>query len=208
MARLAYALLVAVLTSCGRGADAPAPQPPEVAVAAPIVREVTEWTEYTARLAAIDTVEIRPRVSGYLQSVHFKEGQVVKKGDLLFVIDPRPYRAALANAEGSLASARANLTIAQNDAKRAEGLLQKDVVARERFEAQDARFRNASGRVDMAKAAVEQARLNLEYTEVRAPVDGRTSNWGVTIGNLVSGGPASGQATLLTTIVSLNPIQC
>jgi RND family efflux transporter MFP subunit len=154
-------------------------------------------------------VEIRPRVSGYLQSIHFKEGQVVKKGDLLFVIDPRPYRAALASAQGQLASAQANLIIAQNDAKRAEGLVQKDVISRERFETQDARKRNASGRLDQAQAQVVSAQLDLEFTEVRAPVDGRTSNWGVTVGNLVTGGPpGGGQATLLTTIVSLNPIQC
>lgn len=196
------ALLAAALLSCSRNAAAPAQKPPEVDVATPVVREVTEWNEYTGRLAAIDTVEIRPRVSGYLQSVNFKEGQVVKKGDLLFVIDPRPYRAALANAEGSLASAQANLVIAESDAKRAQGLVQKDVISRERFETQDAKKRNAVGRVDMAKAAVEQARLDLEYTEVRAPVTGRTSNWQVTVGNLVTSG------SLLTTVVSLNPVQC
>jgi RND family efflux transporter MFP subunit len=203
------AALVATLVSCGRDASAPAPVAPEVDVATPIVRELTEWNEYTGRLAAIDTVEVRPRVSGYLQSVHFKEGQVVKKGDLLFVIDPRPYQAALARAQGQLASAQANLVIAENDAKRAEGLIEKDVISRQRFETQDAHKRDASARVDTAKADVEEARLDLEYTEVRAPVDGRTSNWGVTIGNLVTGGPSGGgQATLLTTIVSLNPIDC
>ena len=126
---------------CGRNSAAPAPTPPEVDVAKPVVREVTEWDEYTGRLAAIDTVEIRARVSGYLQSVNFKEGQIVKKGDLLFVIDPRPYRAALSRAEGELASAQASLVLAENDAKRAERLVQADVVSRERFETQDTRQR-------------------------------------------------------------------
>ena len=192
-----------------REATAPAPPPPEVDIARPIVREITEWDEYTGRLAAIDTVEVRPRVSGYLESVHFKEGQIVKKGDLLFVIDPRPYRAALSSAQGQLASARASLSLAENDARRAERLVQQDVISRERFETQDTRLRTAAAVLETAKADVEQARLDLEFTEVRAPVDGRTSNYVVTVGNLVSGGSSGGgQSTLLTTIVSLNPIHC
>src|SRR4029077_1812535 len=132
---------------CGRNSAAPAPAPAEVDIAKPVVRDVTEWDEYTGRLSAIETVEIRARVSGYLQSVNFKEGQIVKKGDLLFVIDPRPYRAALSRAEGELVSARASLVLAGSDARRAGGLLQRDVISREQFETQDTRLQTATAQV-------------------------------------------------------------
>ena len=112
----AFCSMVGVLGGCNRNSTAPpAVPPPEVDIARPIVREITEWDEYTGRLAAIDTVEVRPRVSGFLESVHFKEGQIVKKGDLLFVIDSRPFRAALAAAESDVAGARSRLDLAQNE---------------------------------------------------------------------------------------------
>ena len=114
---------VAVSSGGCRESTAPAPPPPEVDVAKPVVREVTEWDEYTGRLAAIDTVEVRPRVSGFLDSVHFKEGQIVKKGDLLFVIDPRPFRAVMAAAEADLRGAQTRLERAQNDARRTKNLV-------------------------------------------------------------------------------------
>ncbi len=193
---------------CNRAPPEPAaPPPPEVDVAKPIVREVTEWDEYTGRLAAIDTVEVRPRVSGYLESVHFKEGQIVKKGDLLVVIDPRPFRAVLAAAAADVAGAEARLELARNELERAENLIDARAIAAEDVDRRSKAVVEAQASLDGAKARVDQARLEVEFTEVRAPIDGRTSHYAVTAGNLVSGG-SSGIATLLTTIVSLNPIHC
>src|SRR5262245_44166034 len=132
--RLGWVVIVAIGVVAGWGcarkhAPPAAPPPPEVDVAKPVVREVTEWDEYTGRLAAVDTVEIRPRVSGYLESVHFKEGQIVKKGDLLFVIDPRPFRAARAAAEADVQAAQTRLELARNDARRAGNLVPSGAVS-------------------------------------------------------------------------------
>ncbi len=199
---------------CHRQPDAPpAAQPPEVDVATPIVRQVTEWDEFTGRLAAVDAVEIRPRVSGYLESVHFKEGQVVKKGDLLFVIDPRPFRNLLDAAQADVSAQQSRLALAQNDLQRSEGLVNTGAISAEDFDRRGKAVLEAQADLDNAKARLNQAKLDLEFTEVRAPVDGRTSNFAVTVGNLVigSGGALNGgggEATLLTTIVSLDPIQC
>ncbi len=206
---IAACALGAVAGSSGgcRESTAPAPPPPEVDVARPIVREVTEWDEYTGRLAAIDTVDVRPRVSGYLESIHFKEGQIVKKGDLLFVIDPRPFRAVLAAAAADLRGAQTRLELARNDAQRIEDLVPEGAVSAEEFDRRSKAAAEAQATLDAAKARLEQARLDLEFTEVRAPIDGRASDYAVTVGNLVSGG-SSGESTLLTTIVSLSPIYC
>jgi RND family efflux transporter MFP subunit len=173
------------------------------------VREITEWDEFTGRLAAIDTVEVRPRVSGYLESVHFKEGQIVKKGDLLFVIDPRPFRAVLAAAEADVRGAQTRVEIARNDARRAENLVPGGAVSAEEFDRRSKTAAEAQTTLDAANARFDQAKLDVEFTEVRAPIDGRTSNYVVTVGNLISGGSSGGgQSTLLTTIVSLDPIHC
>lgn len=190
-----------------RESTAPAPPPPEVDVARPILREITEWDDYTGRLAAIDTVEVRPRVSGYLESVHFKEGQIVEKGDLLFVIDPRPFRAVLAGAAADLRGAQTRLELARNDAQRIEDLVSEGAVSAEEFDRRSKGAVEAQTTLDAAKARLDQARLDLEFTEVRAPIDGRASNYTVTVGNLVNSG-SSGESTLLTTIVSLSPIYC
>jgi RND family efflux transporter MFP subunit len=194
---------------CDRKSTAPTP-PPEVDIAKPIVREITEWDEYTGRLAAIDTVEVRPRVSGYLDSVHFREGQIVKQGDLLFVIDPRPFRAVLAAAEADVRGAQTRLERARNDARRAENLVPGGAVSAEEFDRRSKTAAEAQNSLDAAKARLDQAKLDVEFTEVRAPIAGRTSNYVVTVGNLISGGSSGGggQSTLLTTIVSLNPIHC
>jgi len=206
---IAACALAVVASSYGgcRKSTAPAPPPPEVDVARPIVREITEWDEYTGRLAAIDTVEVRPRVSGYLESVHFKEGQIVKKGDLLFVIDPRPFRAARAAAEADVQGAETRLELARNDARRAGKLVPSGAVSAEEFDQRGKAAVGAQAALDAAKARLDQATLDVGFTEVRAPIDGRASNYAVTVGNLVSGG-SSGESTLLTTIVSLNPIHC
>lgn len=186
---------------------APSPPPPEVDVARPVVREITEWDDYTGRLSAIDAVEVRPRVSGYLESVHFKEGQVVEKGDLLFVIDPRPFRAALDAAEAEVRGAQARFERVANDARRAESLVREDAVSVEEFDRRSKIALEARNALAAARARMDNAKLDVEFTEVRAPIDGRTSNYVVTVGNLIHGG-ASGQATLLTTVVSLDPIYC
>ncbi len=196
-------------------AAAPAPPPPEVDVAAPIVREVTEWDEYSGRLAAVECVEVRPRVSGYLESVHFKEGQIVKKGDLLFIIDPRPFQNLVAASQADVDGAQTRLELARNDLQRSEGLVGSGAVSTEDYDRRSKAALEAQSSLDSAKARLGQAKLDLEFTEVRAPIDGRTSNYSVTVGNLVTGGGgaagggagASG-ATLLTTIVSLDPIHC
>jgi RND family efflux transporter MFP subunit len=199
--------VVGFLWGCTKQPSPPAPPPPEVDVAKPIVREVIEWDEFTGRLAAIDTVEVRPRVSGYLESVHFREGQIVTKGDLLFVIDPRPFRAVLAAAEADVAGAQSRLELARNDLQRSENLVRTGAVSAEDFDRRSKAAVEAQASLDSAKARLDQAKLDVEFTEVRAPINGRTSNYAVTVGNLVSGGAAS-QATLLTTIVSLDPIHC
>lgn len=210
--RVAKAFVLGALASSLEGCREsipPAPPPAEVDVARPIVREITEWDEYTGRLAAIDTVEVRPRVSGYLESVHFKEGQVVKKGDLLFVIDPRPFHAVLAAAEADVRGAQTRLELARNDAQRTENLVPSGAVSAEEFDRRAKTAAEAQTTLDAAKARLAQARLDVEFTEVRAPIDGRISNYVVTVGNLINGGASGGgQSTLLTTIVSLDPIHC
>ena len=209
-AELIAALLIASAgwgAGCRRMEDRPAPPPPEVDVAKPIVGQITEWDEFTGRLAAIDTVEVRPRVSGYLESVHFREGQLVKKGDLLFVIDPRPFRALLAAAEADVQGARTRLELARAEAERAAPLTRTGAVSAEEFDRRNKARVGAQATLDAAQARLDQARLDVEFTEVRAPISGRTSNYVMTVGNLVSGG-ASAPSTLLTTIVSLDPIHC
>src|SRR5687767_6718122 len=134
---VACALCASAIASGGCDRNAPTaagPPPPEVDVAKPIVRDVTEWDEFTGRLSAIDTVEVRPRVSGYLESVHFREGQIVKKGDLLFVIDPRPFRAVTAAAEAGVAAAQTRLDLARNDMQRSENLVRTGAVSTEDYD--------------------------------------------------------------------------
>jgi RND family efflux transporter MFP subunit len=175
-----------------------------VSVAKALERELPVWDEFAGRLEAVETVEVRPRVSGYVESVNFVEGSLVRKGDLLFVIDPRPYQAQLAGAEAELerAIARAELTAAE--AERSEKLLEIRAVSREEYEQQVSAAREAEANVAAARAAVQSARLNLEFTRVVSPIDGRVSKAEVTPGNLVTGG--SNAATLLTTVVSIDPI--
>lgn len=198
-------LLLSLLAGCGQPTAEPAgPPPPAVAVSRPIQREVVEWEEYTGRLDAVETVEVRARVGGYLEKVNFKDGSLVKKGDLLFVIDPRPYKAALGRAQGELARAQARRDLAKNDLARAQRLFEKRVISEEELDTRDKNLREAVAAVQSAQSAVDEAKLNLEFTEVRAPISGRISRELVTEGNLVNDG--TGTATLLTTIVSLDPI--
>jgi len=195
------------------GLDAPAeaqaeaaPPPPRVTVSLPLVKEITEWDEYTGQFSAVQEVEIRARVSGYLQSIHFQDGQFVKAGDLLYVIDSRPFEIALASAEAQTASAQAAIDLAQAQLSRAEALRKDDFVSKSAYDERLQESRAAIANLGVAKALVEAAKLDLDYTHVTAPIGGRISATGVDIGNLVTGGN-TGATTLLTTIVSVDPIQ-
>lgn len=196
---LAAALATACSSNASDGADAmPAP---EVSVARVLEREVRQWDDFTGRVAAVETVELRPRVSGYVQRVAFEEGQLVRKGDLLFEIDPRPYRAALARAEAELARARSEARLAAAQHERAQALVEARAISREEFETRNAANAQGHAAVRAAEAAVAAARLDLQFTQVRAPIDGRAGRALVTVGNL-----AQADATVLTTVVSQDPV--
>lgn len=198
-------LSVLAVAGCDRGpaAEAPAP-PPAVGVAKPVVRDIVEQDEYTGRLGAVESVDVRARVGGYVDAVKFTDGQVVAKGDLLFVIDPRPYVAALQVVEGEAREAQSRLDIAQDDFRRAEGLITTKAISQEEFARRAKTAEAAVSGLATAKARSERARLDVEFTEVRAPMAGRIGRHLVSVGNLVAGGSAD--STLLTTIVSTGPI--
>jgi RND family efflux transporter MFP subunit len=192
-----------VINACRRPEPVAAP-PPKVTVSNPVVREVIEWDEYTGRLESTESVEVRARVSGYLQSIHFKDGTIVKKGDLLFVIDPRPYQAEVDRVTAELQLAQARLELAKSDYARAQKLLQFRAISQEEADTRAATERQAQQQVEAARANVKAAKLNVEFTRVTAPIGGRISRKLVTEGNLINGGTA--ESTLLTTIVSMDPI--
>jgi RND family efflux transporter MFP subunit len=202
--QLPFVGLVFLLTACQPQQAAPPPPQPQVTVSQPLAREVTEWDEYTGRLEAVESVDVRARVSGYLQSIHFTDGATVKKGALLFVIDPRPYQAELDRAKAALEQAIARFERTQKDFARAQQLVRSRAISQEEVDTRSADQREAQEAVQAARAAVEAARLNVEFTQVRAPISGRISRHLVTEGNLINGG--TGDSTLLTTIVSLDPI--
>jgi multidrug efflux system membrane fusion protein len=178
--------------------------PPPVTVARPLQKSITEWDEYTGRFVAVETVEVRARVSGFIDSVHLNEGQMVKQNDLLFVIDQRPYKIAVEQAQADVERAQAKLEIASLDVQRATPLLRNQSLTEREFDTRKSTERDAVGQVAAADAAVKQAQLNLEWTEVRAPTSGRISDRRVDAGNLITGGQSG--ATLLTVIVSTDPI--
>src|SRR5262245_20624135 len=182
------------------------PPPAKLTVSQPVVRDVVEWDEYTGRLEAVESVDVRARVSGYLQSVHFTDGAIVKKGALLFVIDPRPYQAELNRAKATLEQAIARHERTQKDFVRAQQLIKSRAISQEEVDTRAADQREAQEAVQAGRAAVEAAQLNVEFTQVRAPISGRISREFVTVGNLINGGTAD--STLLTRIVSLDPIYC
>jgi RND family efflux transporter MFP subunit len=201
---IALVLLALLGNACRRSEPAAAPSPPKVTVSQPLVQEIIEWDEYTGRLEATETVEVRARVNGYLQSIHFKDGAIVKKGDLLFIIDPRPYQAELDRVTAELQLAQARLGLAKSDYARAQKLLQFRAISQEEADTRAATERQAQESVEAGRAAVKAAKLNVEFTRVTAPITGRIGRKLVTEGNLVNGGTA--QATLLATIVSMDPI--
>jgi RND family efflux transporter MFP subunit len=175
-----------------------------VSVAPVLQRDIAEWDEFSGRLQAVDQVEIRPRVSGYIKHVTFTEGREVKKGETLFEIDPRPYQADLERAQAQLEQARTAADLAGREVARAEKLVNVQAISREEFDSRTSAQANSVAAVRAAEAAVETARLNLGWTQVRSPIKGRVSRAEVTEGNLVQAGPPD--ATLLTTVVSLDSI--
>lgn len=178
--------------------------PPAVSVATPVLKEIVEWDEYTARLDAVEEVEIRARISGYLETVLFQEGAMVTEGDLLFLIDPRPFEAELRQRVAELNQAEAAAANARAQFRRAQRLRETNSISEEEYQIRSTASLGADADVQSAQAAVDVAQLNLQYTEVRAPISGRISRPFVTEGNLVHGG--TGDAALLTRIVSLDPI--
>ena len=196
------ALTAAGLAACSTEAAPNAAQPPpEVSVAQVMSKPVQQWDEFTGRITAVETVELRPRVSGYVERVAYEEGQDVRKGDLLFAIDPRPYRAALDRAEAELARARSAAKLAKAQDTRAQSLVEAKAISREEFETRRAATQGGDAGVRAAEAAVASAKLDLQFTQVRSPIDGRAGRAMVTTGNL-----AQADSTLLTTVVSLDPV--
>jgi RND family efflux transporter MFP subunit len=204
-ARMAAVILAFALASCGDSGP-PAPPAPQVTVAKPQKRDIVDMDEYVGRFLAVDTVEVRARVSGYLEQVHFKDGQIVQAGDLLFSIDKRPFQNTLDQAKGTLAQARANLAFTESDLARAQKLVADKTISEQVFEQRTQAKRNAEASVASNEAAVRQAELDLAFTELRAPVTGRIGDRRVAPGNLVTGG-TQGNTTLLATIVSIDPIR-
>lgn len=187
-----------------RTPQAAAAPPPVLTVAAPLAREITEWDDYIGRFEASKSVEVRPRVSGAITAIHFKDGQIVRQGQPLFTIDPRPYRAALAEARASAASARSDLALAQLELERAGRLVDVEAVSQSEIDRLRARVRAANAALAGADARIAARALDVEFTTVRAPLSGRISDRQIDAGNLVSAGDAGG--TLLTTINALDPI--
>lgn len=200
------ASLTAVAACGGAAAQSPPSAPPEptVTVAPALERDLTEWDEITGRLEAVNTVDVRPRVSGYVSSVHFVEGAIVSKGQLLFSIDPRPFQAEVDRLRAEVARARATVTRADSELGRAERLARENAISSEEHDRRGAFAEESRAQMASIEAAVRAAELNLEFTRVVAPIAGRIGRAIVTEGNLVSSGP--GEATLLATLVSLDPI--
>jgi RND family efflux transporter MFP subunit len=207
-ARLGGFAIAVLLAGCGAETQkqASAPPPPQVTVATPVKRNVVDQDEYVGRFVAIDSVEIRARVSGYLDRIHFTDGQIIKQGDLLFTIDRRPFQTALELAQANLAQARANLAFAESDLARGQQLVRDRTITEQTFDQRTQAKRVAEASVAAQEAAVRQATLDLEFTELRAPVTGRIGDRRVSPGNLVTGG-TGGNTTLLATIVSSDPIR-
>ena len=182
-------------------AQAPGGPPPKVTVAKPVVRQIVEQDQYTGRFDAIEYVEVRARVTGYLEKINFVDGQTVKKGDVLFVIDRRPYKAALEQAQAALASAKARQSFSQTDLERAQTLSRSGNISEQVTDQRRQASQTAQADVDSAQAALNNAQLNYDFSEVKAPINGRISRRLVTEGNIVSA-----DQTMLTTIVSLDPI--
>ncbi len=202
-------LLIGVLLWLGFRLFGPHPQDgmgmgaAPVTVAAAVEREIIEWDEFSGRLSAVESVEIRPRVSGVIEQVHFADGQWIRKGDPLFTIDPRPYAASLERAEAVLAAAKARSALAQTELERAKNLVKNKTISQSAYDTRRLNAEVAQAEAQAAMAAFNQTKLDFDYTAVKAPVEGRISRAEITVGNLVSTTP---NTPVLTTIVSMNPI--
>jgi RND family efflux transporter MFP subunit len=202
-------LLAPALAACEPSQSQPqaaAPPPPQVTVAKPVSKLIIPQDEYVGRFVAVDSVQVRARVSGYLDAIHFQDGQLVRKGELLFTIDRRPLQATLDQAKASLAQSRANLAFTESDLARAQSVAIGTVITQHTLDQRLQAKRVAEASVAAQEAAVRQMTLDLEFTELRAPVSGRIGDRRVSIGNLVTGG-TSGNTTLLATIESMDPIR-
>ncbi len=198
------ALSVAVIAGCsGQAAENGMPPPPAVSVAPVLVKQISQWDDFSGRVEAVESVDLRPRVSGYIDRVNYEEGQEVRKGEVLFTIDSRSYRAELARAQADLARARSQAELGRSEAARAKKLSELQAISTETYEQRRSAAAEAQANVAAAQAAVDAARLNLEFTQVRAPISGRAGRALVTAGNLVSAGDA---ASVLTTLVSLDKV--
>src|SRR6266705_3249520 len=206
LAVIALSAVAILSTGFGRSSSQrPAPRPaPSVTVAAVEQKEIVEWDEFTGRTEPVESVEVRPRVSGYIQEVKFQSGQLVKKGEVLFLIDPRWHQADFDRLQAQSERARVQLENAKREAERTTQLLASKAISTEEGDARVARFQQAKAALLAAEAARDSAKLDLEYTQVRAPIDGRISRALLTEGNYINGVAAA--ATLLTTIVSVDPI--
>jgi RND family efflux transporter MFP subunit len=200
---LATATLAGLIAGCQKPSR-PAPPPPGVTVANPLQKEITDWNEYTGRLTAVESVEVRPRVSGHIASIHFVEGQEVKEGALLFVIDKRPFEAEVNRAKARLSQAKAAQSLANANLERAKKLASTQVISKEEADVRVSEAMQADADVEQAIAQLDSANLQLGFTDVRSPITGIASRHLVTRGNVVQGG--SGEGTLLTTVVPHDPI--
>lgn len=202
MKRVGPALLAgSVLLYSGAAPAQQPPAAPSVTVAKPVVKDITEQDEFIGRFEAVDQVEIRARVTGYLEKVHFQDGTLVKAGDPLFTVDQRPYRAALEEAEAATASAQVRLDFAASDLERAESLRRSGSTTEQLLEQRRSAYLTARADLDRAQATARQTRLDLEFTEIKAPFAGRISRRNVSLGNLINA-----NTTVLTNIVALDPI--
>jgi RND family efflux transporter MFP subunit len=202
-------LLAAPLAGCDETesqAKAAPPPAPEVTIAHPMRRMVADEEEYVGRFVAVDAVEVRARVSGYLDAIHFRDGQLVKAGDRLFTVDRRPFQTALDQAQATLEQAKANLAFSETDLARGRSLVRGTTISEQTFDQRVQAKRVAEATVSAQEAALRQAALDLEFTELKAPVAGRIGDRRVSIGNLVTGG-TNGNTTLLATIRSVDPIR-
>jgi multidrug efflux system membrane fusion protein len=197
-------LAALVFSGCARKTEAPKPAAPAVTIAPVERKEIVEWEEFTGRTEAVEAVEVRPRVSGYIQQVKFQSGQLVKQGDVLFVIDPRWHQAAFEQRQGELEQAKVKLESTKREAERTSSLLSNRAISVEEADQRQFRYQEAKASLLAAQAALDSARLDLEYTQVRAPIAGKVSRALLTEGNYVGGN--AGAASLLTTIVSVDPV--
>src|SRR3982074_2405420 len=202
---IAAGILSILLTATGcKRKSAAQPPPLPVNVLSVTEKEVNEWDEFTGRLEAVESVEIRPRVSGYITEIHFEAGVIAKKGDLLYVIDPRPYQADFDRAAAEVERMQAQVKLSQIELDRAKELRAKNTISASEFDQKAATYQGAAAAASSAEAAKNSAALNLEFTQIKSPIDGRVSDARITLGNLVQ--PGAGSESVLTTVVSVDPI--